>query len=131
MLSRFNEAAGIHRRKPTPSGLVSDSQVFASMRPPEFTGGNIASLQGYRSPATPGFNEAAGIHRRKPPSRSTGICRRSTGFNEAAGIHRRKHLTMGERFKGREIASMRPPEFTGGNVLSVFPACGANTLDLQ
>ena len=40
MSFRFNEAAGIHRRKP---GATEGGQVGvleASMRPPEFTGGN-------------------------------------------------------------------------------------------
>ena len=37
------------------------------------------------------------------------------GFNEAAGIHRRKRLDYGRRFPARVGASMRPPEFTGGN----------------
>ena len=36
----------------------------ASMRPPEFTGGNIVNMEVYPS-GTSGFNEAAGIHRRK------------------------------------------------------------------
>ena len=37
---RFNEAAGIHRRKPQHRGVDGDSAEPASMRPPEFTGGN-------------------------------------------------------------------------------------------
>ena len=67
------------------------------------------------SPATAGFNEAAGIHRRKPWSPPPPPMRSADGFNEAAGIHRRKQdgcLCPGRR---RPQASMRPPEFTGGN----------------
>ena len=38
------------------------------------------------------------------------------GFNEAAGIHRRKPASAGARRPpARSAASMRPPEFTGGN----------------
>ena len=37
-----------------------------------------------------------------------------TGFNEAAGIHRRKHRLAGGN-RASDDASMRPPEFTGGN----------------
>ena len=88
--SRFNEAAGIHRRKLKRPRNVHFINNIASMRPPEFTGGNdgapaVAAGAGNR------FNEAAGIHRRKPARcgcRST----RSFRFNEAAGIHRRKHV---------------------------------------
>ena len=58
------------------------------MRPPEFTGGNIA------------------LTRRKREAEE--------GFNEAAGIHRRKHRYC-EAVGGTHDASMRPPEFTGGN----------------
>ena len=36
----FNEAAGIHRRKRGLDGGAADCAVQASMRPPEFTGGN-------------------------------------------------------------------------------------------
>ena len=38
---RFNEAAGIHRRKPTGQVLTDLPLSPASMRPPEFTGGNF------------------------------------------------------------------------------------------
>ena len=94
--ARFNEAAGIHRRKLEAAvhalrlwSMVAD----ASMRPPEFTGGNprrshVSSR--YNIPAS--FNEAAGIHRRKH-GRDEHYCDRPTrwpSFNEAAGIHRRK-----------------------------------------
>ena len=61
------------------------------MRPPEFTGGN--------SP-----------RRRK-------LAARLQRFNEAAGIHRRKLLSPVSAVMRSimEVASMRPPEFTGGN----------------
>ena len=62
----------------------------ASMRPPEFTGGN---------PASWAFSRADG----------------SARFNEAAGIHRRKLLGRYAEDSGSLCASMRPPEFTGGN----------------
>ena len=41
----FNEAAGIHRRKPASPPRDSPAVARASMRPPEFTGGN-ANHQG-------------------------------------------------------------------------------------
>ena len=40
---RFNEAAGIHRRKLTLKRNIRTWSDDASMRPPEFTGGNMAS----------------------------------------------------------------------------------------
>ena len=43
----FNEAAGIHRRKRTGGFGSTDKLTNASMRPPEFTGGNKES-DGYR-----------------------------------------------------------------------------------
>ena len=60
----FNEAAGIHRRKRERAIVQANPPINASMRPPEFTGGNLCRRRcaGCR-PA--GFNEAAGIHRRK------------------------------------------------------------------
>ena len=113
---------------------------LASMRPPEFTGGNIVAgeLGGVRnrgfneaagihrrkhtcesrmsSRVERGFNEAAGIHRRKPPASANGTAPRPPGFNEAAGIHRRKRLGIGDHLAFKlAAASMRPPEFTGGN----------------
>ena len=137
-MRRFNEAAGIHRRKrlrPCRGCLHAD----ASMRPPEFTGGNqavkngatgVARVASMRPPEFTGgnnrspdaahghtrsFNEAAGIHRRK---RCRGVRRGNVGdpgFNEAAGIHRRKRAGAAVRVPAEAIASMRPPEFTGGN----------------
>ena len=63
----------------------------ASMRPPEFTGGNIKHFY-YLNKIQSRFNEAAGIHRRK--RRPSGRKQRTTArrFNEAAGIHRRKQM---------------------------------------
>ena len=61
----------------------------ASMRPPEFTGGNHGGSGG-RSGTRSSFNEAAGIHRRKHWLALEGESHVARGFNEAAGIHRRK-----------------------------------------
>ena len=60
------------------------------------------------------FNEAAGIHRRKLACLARSYAQRNGCFNEAAGIHRRKRLVAVGVVRHRE-ASMRPPEFTGGN----------------
>ena len=62
-----------------------------------------------------GFNEAAGIHRRKPLARWSGITSTLPRFNEAAGIHRRKLYAVERAYREMGEASMRPPEFTGGN----------------
>ena len=97
---RFNEAAGIHRRKRSPTQSNDCDSAFASMRPPEFTGGN-----------TPAWIAAATSTRR---------C-----FNEAAGIHRRKPTDMAAMRETQDRASMRPPEFTGGNA-----ECSAGENDL-
>ena len=71
----------------------------ASMRPPEFTGGNLLA----------------------PPA--AGRTRAATGFNEAAGIHRRKLYLIQRQMLFFHFASMRPPEFTGGNygISSISP----------
>ena len=84
------------------------------MRPPEFTGGNT----GTRSRCgrlTLGFNEAAGIHRRKRRHVSITSLTPCSSFNEAAGIHRRKPADTVYKGASVIVASMRPPEFTGGN----------------
>ena len=83
------------------------------MRPPEFTGGNHNELT--RILTRPNrFNEAAGIHRRKLWRGGAGWRVPGGRFNEAAGIHRRK---LPDKYPGKfpAEASMRPPEFTGGN----------------
>ena len=86
------------------------------MRPPEFTGGNSsASLPVASASAAVSFNEAAGIHRRKLMLVIT-ITAWLLRFNEAAGIHRRKRGGLGGGAHRGSAASMRPPEFTGGNV---------------
>ena len=66
--------------------------LLASMRPPEFTGGNDPSQRRDQGRAV-GFNEAAGIHRRKPAWSGPARRRNRRSFNEAAGIHRRKQFT--------------------------------------
>ena len=62
----FNEAAGIHRRKPRRTRCVHDRINDTSMRPPEFTGGNDRRARQSATASSADFNEAAGIHRRKP-----------------------------------------------------------------
>ena len=42
---RFNEAAGIHRRKPDDETEEDEIASAASMRPPEFTGGNNRQVE--------------------------------------------------------------------------------------
>ena len=39
-------------------------------------------------------------------------------FNEAAGIHRRKRVCVACQYATLLRASMRPPEFTGGNFVT-------------
>ena len=87
--SSFNEAAGIHRRKLAVDQSAGKTAGIASMRPPEFTGGNSAIDSAVEQNAR-SFNEAAGIHRRKPRAGGSMMLCRSYSFNEAAGIHRRK-----------------------------------------
>ena len=67
--SGFNEAAGIHRRKLAVRFAVRTPGSRASMRPPEFTGGNIFPMPSCWREKKAGFNEAAGIHRRKRAKR--------------------------------------------------------------
>ena len=47
---RFNEAAGIHRRKVEDRGHARRRPAAASMRPPEFTGGKPASVSDRTDP---------------------------------------------------------------------------------
>ena len=100
----FNEAAGIHRQEHSPAPpLQGFAGVIehASMRPPEFTGGNRPAWHGppFVADSKRRFNEAAGIHRRKP-ARTRGAEPEGEavpgGFNEAAGIHRRKRKESSE-----------------------------------
>ena len=119
----FNEAAGIHRRKRAKVAGSSRRKwiLNASMRPPEFTGGNRGPISPATTTAADRFNEAAGIHRRKRQLRWVGLgareVRSEAGFNEAAGIHRRKReiAYRPPSSPAARNASMRPPEFTGGN----------------
>ena len=137
--ARFNEAAGIHRRKPDRrQGVVAGSPA-ASMRPPEFTGGNrvdsvidgrLKKFASMRPPEFTGGNQATEdlaladsvLASMRPPEFTGGNRQRqpttllhSRCFNEAAGIHRRKLGVRGLHFGALVRASMRPPEFTGGN----------------
>ena len=117
--------------------LYSD---MASMRPPEFTGGNfsgtktkitIPKLASMRPPEFTGGNGGADLLAQRdviqasmrPPEFTGGNPRPKRlhgtqsprGFNEAAGIHRRKQRRHARLHAERIHASMRPPEFTGGN----------------
>ena len=85
----FNEAAGIHQRKHEGHPVYQRGAERASMRPPEFTGGNF---------------EESGIHviectdaSMRPPE--------FTGGNDREWVGA----------VAQDLASMRPPEFTGGN----------------
>ena len=89
------------------------------MRPPEFTGGNCRPCSTSLA-CTAGFNEAAGIHRRKLQTAAGVFGDQVQRFNEAAGIHRRKPAgELGRVVRGNR-ASMRPPEFTGGNEIAAL-----------
>ena len=88
------------------------------MRPPEFTGGNVCAANHRSSSSGVSFNEAAGIHRRKPSGAHWRQNAAPSCFNEAAGIHRRKLTRRGIDAVRAATASMRPPEFTGGNISS-------------
>ena len=89
---RFNEAAGIHRRKPAGWHGELPPSRRASMRPPEFTGGNNCSF------ITSLLLPRASM---RPPEFTGG------NIGTAAGIAFDRD------------ASMRPPEFTGGNICQV------------
>ena len=123
----FNEAAGIHRRKLETLKNDKKSLQDASMRPPEFTGGNLQAVLAVHA-VVPCFNEAAGIHRRKPTACSARSTATTWSFNEAAGIHRRKREWTGRRLYALQAASMRPPEFTGGNLLTIVALTPANKM---
>ena len=85
----------------------------ASMGPPEFTGGN-------RAPSLPSISSTElQWGRRNSPAETPQQCHRLVvddfRFNGAAGIHRRKHVPQRRPPDARRMASMGPPEFTGGN----------------
>ena len=136
--SGFNEAAGIHRRKRRRGGGMKWPLGLASMRPPEFTGGNPCSqgpqrggdaVASMRPPEFTGGNRRSSTERcscstasMRPPeftggnaSGSSRCCSPWLSFNEAAGIHRRKPFGPDPNTAPDLTASMRPPEFTGGN----------------
>ena len=96
------------------------------MRPPEFTGGNPVAATSTHNRLTC-FNEAAGIHRRKRVVRRASTAP-SERFNEAAGIHRRKRANQLCGVGAGFGASMRPPEFTGGNPMCVAGPSAAQGL---
>ena len=110
----FNGAAGIHRRKRTTD--TPDSSAIRMLQwgrrnsPAETSSGwsgrsaNASRLQWGRR------NSPAETY---SPS-DFAIAIRSC-FNGAAGIHRRKPGSRGGRADRRHVASMGPPEFTGGN----------------
>ena len=75
----FNEAAGIHRRKPA----YRESQPWTfSTRFNEAAGihrrKRVKDLRHYDDAAAPSFNEAAGIHRRKHPLPAGGVLQDDT-----------------------------------------------------
>ena len=109
--SSFNEAAGIHRRKPDYWAHINVPVPNASMRPAETR--NLPSVRPAVSQASmrpPEFTGGNASPRRRPRLAS------ATCFNEAAGIHRRKQLRFYVGHCDGKHASMRPPEFTGGNL---------------
>ena len=61
------------------------------------------------------FNEAAGIHRRKLDPQGAGHGPEHQCFNEAAGITGGNENEEEPEPTEPTTASMRPPEFTGGN----------------
>ena len=86
----FNEAAGIHRRKHENTALRRRIRILTSMRPPEFTGGNVIKRDE--------ITEVVPKTSMRPPE--------FTGGNRPPV---RRRVPPGPR------TSMRPPEFTGGN----------------
>ena len=97
---RFNEAAGIHRRKHRKRGGLPYGTVRASMRPPEFTGGNADKAEASDDA------EDAQVASMRPPE--------FTGGNLGAAV---------PLLDRRHVASMRPPEFTGGNPVNRSREC--------
>ena len=119
-MTSFNEAAGIHRRKPEVDYEFAErAWYFASMRPPEFTGGNTtpvrnSTLSGIfasmRPPEFTGGNAREGGRDRR---QGHGASMRPPEFTGGNGLD-----LSGSRAPG-SLASMRPPEFTGGNALVI------------
>ena len=109
----FNGAAGIHRRKRPHCRIAGRTRPAASMGPPEFTGGNrFLTCRSVLNSLS--FNGAAGIHRRKLTRQLSSACqqdllqwgRRNSPAETSVESARRLHAL---------VASMGPPEFTGGN----------------
>ena len=108
----FNEAAGIHRRKPGDANGLDDERAIASMRPPEFTGGNRRDVAPRRRARAASMRppEFTGGNRRDvaPRRRARAASMRPPEFTGGnAGRREWRGAT--------DYASMRPPEFTGGN----------------
>ena len=131
----FNEASALQRRKRAVCGS-SRAEEVASMRPPLFSGGNapgrewraLVQRASMRPPLFSGgnsknrswgprssrrFNEASALQRRKRGATAYPD-ERVPRFNEASALQRRKLLAaLGQ--PDIQIASMRPPLFSGGN----------------
>ena len=99
--------------------VLRNSLSGASMRPPEFTGGNTTGSPTLPVRVARCFNEAAGIHRRKPHLRGVGVAN-----TQHPASMRPPEFTGGNPGAAGALpfarylhASMRPPEFTGGNII--------------
>ena len=110
----FNGAAGIHRRKlGGRAGGVSPCGVlqWGRRNSPAETRSNRCSLRSACSMLQWG--------RRNSPAETVGksiaMLQANGRFNGAAGIHRRKQLLVLRQRLHEPMASMGPPEFTGGN----------------
>ena len=98
---RFNEAAGIHRRKHRDRQDTFPAKCWSFNEAAGIHRRKRGDKRRACAPPQPDgrFNEAAGIHRRKtsydrasmrpPELRQPNLCQ-NLRFNEAAGIHRRK-----------------------------------------
>ena len=110
----FNEAAGIHRRKRGAAPARSSVTTEASMRPPEFTGGNAergagdAELEPRASMRPPEFTGGNDDRRDAGVSFDPGASMRPPEFTGG-------NSTVCVKLSWKLTASMRPPEFTGGN----------------
>ena len=84
------------------------------MGPPEFTGGNDVPDARYLPPAD-GLQWGRRNSPAETPTGAASSRRWKARFNGAAGIHRRKLSPAAGHSNTAPIASMGPPEFTGGN----------------
>ena len=87
------------------------------MRPEDFSPGNWGAVLPCQIRHGHGFNEAGGFLPRKRSALSEDFFGTARGFNEAGGFLPRKRLPIVSVQPQESMASMRPEDFSPGNMV--------------